>query len=260
LPPKILAIIPTLEDDPTDTVRSILNQTVKVSKIVVVVGSWELYKKMRAADRVTEYVYVRPNFRDPLGKRVATALNQALSTINLKEYEWLLRVDADTLLPRRFLEENLEVNADCVGRAGYAMLLRRESFDKIFNGRFVEVGAEDSYILYKLLSVGHVVKAWKLQPVVKGRKRHEWGYYSVRGVEMYKLGYEPLHVLETMLHDIRNVFTVLGYIIALVKRYKRYEFANWVFKTQLYRLFLRKKRYENLQNYKYRPDVNNVIP
>jgi exo-beta-1,3-glucanase (GH17 family) len=66
--PKILAIIPTLEDDPTDTIRSILYQTVQVSKIVVVVGSWELYKKMHTADRVTEYVYVRPNFRDPLGE------------------------------------------------------------------------------------------------------------------------------------------------------------------------------------------------
>jgi glycosyltransferase involved in cell wall biosynthesis len=236
LPPKILAIIPTLEDDPTDTIRSILNQTVKVSKIVVVVGSWELYKKMRAADRVTEYVYVRPNFRDPLGKRVATALNQALSTINLKEYEWLLRVDADTLLPCRFLEENLDANADCVGRAGYAMLLKTESFEKFFNGRFVEVAAEDSYVILKLLSVGRVVKRWKSQPLIKKRKHHEWRYYYVKGIEMYKLGYEPLHVIETMFHDIKNVFTLLGYFIALVKKCGRYEFANWVFRTQLRRI------------------------
>lgn len=238
---KILAVIPTLNDDPTETIRSLMNQTIKVTKILVVVGSSELLKKMRSTDNSTEYIYVKPNCREPLGKRVAAALNQALATIYLNDYDYLLRVDADTLLPRYFLEENLKANADCVGKAGYAMLLKTESFIKIFNGRFLEVAAEDSYLLLKLLSVGRVVKPWRLPPILKGKKKHDWRYYFVKGVEMYKLGYEPFHVLETLSHDMRNAFTVLGYFITLLKGARRYEFADWVFATQLHRLLLRKK-------------------
>ncbi|MEM5854602.1 MAG: hypothetical protein QW228_09620 [Candidatus Aenigmatarchaeota archaeon] len=44
--PRILAVIPTLNDDPTDTIKSLMSQTIKVSKILVAVGSEELYRKL----------------------------------------------------------------------------------------------------------------------------------------------------------------------------------------------------------------------
>jgi len=160
--PKILAVIPTLDDDPTDTIKSLLRQTVKVSKIIVAVGSSKLYRNLisRYSDNVAEFVYVKPNFSDPLGKRVAVALNRALSKVRLSEYDYLLRVDADTVLPSNFIEENLKVDADYVGKAGYAMLLKMNCFIKFFNGRFFEIGAEDSYIGLKLLSQECSVRSW----------------------------------------------------------------------------------------------------
>jgi len=238
--PKILAVIPTLDDDPTDTIKSLLRQTVKVSKIIVAVGSLKLYRKLisRYDDGVAEFVYVKPNFRDPLGKRVAVALNCALSKVRLSEYDYLLRVDADTVLPSNFIEENLKVDADYVGKAGYAMLLKMSCFIKIFNGHFFEVGAEDAYIGPKLLSQGCGVRPWVIPPKLKRKSgaHHSWRYYFVRGMEMYKLGYEPLHVVEVVRHDFRNVFTIVGYAIAAFKRIKRYDIANWVFRAQLRRL------------------------
>jgi len=53
---------------------------------------------------------------------------------------------------------------------------------------------------------------------------------------MYKLGYEPLHVVEVVRHDFRNVFSIVGYAMAAFKRVKRYDIANWVFRAQLRRL------------------------
>lgn len=237
---KILAVIPTLNDDPTETIRSLKSQTIKVSRILVAVGSKDLYQKLALNNDYenVEYVYVKPNFKDPIGRRIATALNYVLSMVKLEDYDYLLRVDADTVLPKHFIEENLKVNADCVGKAGYAMLLKMNCFLRVFKGRFAEVGAEDSYIGLKLLSKGYSVLPWTLPPKVKRRSgaHHTWRYYFTRGMEMYKLGYEPVHVAEVIRHDIRNVFTILGYFVAIVKGLKHYDFADWVFRTQLKRL------------------------
>jgi glycosyltransferase involved in cell wall biosynthesis len=242
--PRILAIIPTLLDDPKETIKSLNSQTVKVSKIIVVVGSRKLYKKLAASNgSVAEYFYLEPNFQYPLGKRVAVALNYALSNVRLKSYDYILRVDADVILPSRFIEENLKANVDCVGKAGYAMLLKMDSFIAFFNGRFVEVGAEDSYIGLKLLSLGRSVIPWLLPPKLKRKSDsyHSWRYYFVRGIEMYKLGYEPIHVIEVLRHDIRNIFTIIGYLTSIIRRLQRYDIANWVFKAQLKRIFYGKK-------------------
>lgn len=236
---KIVAVIPTLIDDPTETIKSISKQTVKVSKILIAVGSKTLCKKLgSAAFRNVECIYVKPNFQDPLGKRVASALNAVLGKVHLRDYDYLLRVDADTVLPSRFVEENLKVNADYVGKAGYAMLIRMEAFIKFFNGHFVEIGAEDSYVGLKLLSQGCTVKSWIVSPLLKrtSGSHHSWRYYFTRGIEMYKLGYEPLHVFERLRADIRNVFTATGYLTSIMKRKERYDFAEWVFKAQLRRL------------------------
>ena len=250
--PKILVVIPTLDDDPTDTIKSLLRQTVKVSKIIVAVGSLKLYQKLisRYGDNVIEFVYIKPNFRDPLGKRVAVALNYALSKVCLSEYDYLLKVDADTTLPSHFIEENLKVNADYVGKVGYAMLLKMNCFIKFFNGRFFEVGAEDSYIGLKLLSQGCSVRSWVIPPKLKRKSgaHHSWRYYFVRGMEVYKLGYEPLHVVEVVRHDFRAVFTIVGYAIAAFKRIKRYDIASWVFRVQLRRLIYGKTTEENRMN------------
>ncbi|MEM2122628.1 MAG: glycosyltransferase family A protein [Candidatus Bathyarchaeia archaeon] len=240
---RVLAIIPTLADDPTETINSVVEQTVKVSRILVAVGSKFLYQRLASTNPLdaVEYIYVEPDFRDPLGKRVATELNAALSNTCLEDYDYLLRVDADTVLSHRFIEENLKAGADCVGEGGCAMLIKIDSFIKFFDGRFPEVGAEDSYIMLKLLSRGCSVKPWVLPPKLKRRSgaHHPWRYHFVRGVEMYKLGYEPIHVFKPLLHDIRGLLIVLGYFMGLLKKARRYEFAGWVFRRQLRRLIFK---------------------
>jgi len=241
---KILAVIPTLADDPTETIKSISEQTVKVSKILVAVGSKELYEKLTSKNlNGVEYFYVKPDFREPLGKRVATAINTVLAKENLREYDYLLKVDDDVVLPKRFIEENIEINADYVGGSGYAMILKVSSFLKIFNGKFAEVAADDTYVGLKFLHRGFLVKQWRCLPVlVLNRPPHSYRHFFSRGIEMYKLGYEPIHVFERIRWDRRCVFSILGYFTAMLKGIERYDFANWVLKTQIKRLIYGKQR------------------
>ena len=93
---------------------------------------------------------------------------------------------------------SLKVDTGCIRKAGYAMLIKMSCFIKYFDGRFRDVGAEDSYIGLKLLSQGYSVKSWRLPPKLKRKSgvRHSWRYYFARGMEMYKLGYEPLQLLK----------------------------------------------------------------
>jgi hypothetical protein len=58
---------------------------------------------------------------------------------------------------------------------------------------------------------------------------------------MYKLGYEPIHVIEVIRRDARNLFTIIGYATAILERVKRYDTAYWVFKAQLRRLLYGKR-------------------
>ncbi len=118
------------------------------------------------------------------------------------------------------------------------MLLRMDCFIRFFGGRFAEVGAEDSYIVFKLLSVGRSVKPWILPPKLKRKSgaHHSWRYFFIKGVERYKLGYEPIYIIASVRRDIRNVFIVIGYVTALLRRTKRYDTAYWLFRRQLKRL------------------------
>ncbi|MFZ7137768.1 MAG: glycosyltransferase [archaeon] len=247
---KILCLIPTLRDDPSKTIDSVFKQTLKVSSIIVIVGSKRLYNQIAAlSSNIIEIIYFKPNTDDYLGKRVARALNVALSHINLEDYDYILRIDADTMLPPKFIENNIKANADQIGTSGYAMLLKASSFIDVFKGKFTEVGAEDSYIGLHFLRSGCSVKQWICKPNLmrKSGQHHSYRHYYDRGIEMYKLGYEPIHVFETFFHDIRSIFSSLGYILAIFKKIERYEISDWVFKTQIRRL-IHKKQF-NSSNY-----------
>jgi len=243
--PKILVLIPTLKDDPTETILSIKQQTINVSKIIVVVGARSLFRRLLNSE-IASYVkilYFKPDMKEYVGLRVAKGLNYALSTVKIENYDYILRVDADVILPPDFIEKNLRIDADVVGKAGYAMLIKTSSFLKVFKGRFREVNAEDSYFNLKFSKEGYKVKSWLRAPVLMRRsgRHHSYRYYVTRGIEMYRLGYEPLHVIENLRRDFRNIFCVYGYALALFKKIKRYEFASWVFKTQLRRIIYGKK-------------------
>jgi hypothetical protein len=89
---------------------------------------------------------------------------------------------------------------------------------------------------------GYSVRDWRVRPTLMKKPRHSYRHYFTWGAEMYKMGYEPVHVLERIRWDWKGILYSWGYVSAILKRIQKYEFAPWVFKAQTQRLVHRKKR------------------
>jgi hypothetical protein len=235
---NVLAVIPTLYDDPTETIQSLIRQTVPISRVFVGVGSRVLYEKLIAKplENVT-FVFVRPDFATCLGTRIGCAINTALSGIKLQEYDYLLKVDADTILPPNFLARNIETYADITGIFGFTMLFKVPAFIKLLNGKWPEVLGEDTYIIHLYKRHGFSIANYLLSPAITRKSEtHSWRYQFNRGLAVHLLGYEPIHALALSLdvsRDGKALFLMLGFMASVIRRSKRYDFADWIFLEQV---------------------------
>ena len=177
-----------------------------------------------------------------LQERVSSVLNDALGKVDLASYDYILRVDSDTVLPPNFLERNLGL-ADVVG-SGYAHLIRVPAFLDAMGGKF-NVVSDDSYLNYKFMQCGYKCTDWKVKPCLmrKPGKKHRFTYFLNQGYVMWVCGYEPFHVLYEPFHvfgtfiwDRRHILVIFGYFISLLKRKPRLDVANFVFCLQIRRL------------------------
>ena len=186
-----------------------------------------------------DVVFVKPDWTKPQGERTAQAINVAASRVNMSDFDYILRTDADAILPNDFLEKNIALGADCATEgaygSGYGMLLKVSAFEKALNGRFAEVSAEDSYTVYMLRYRGFSIKA--LASVARLNRQpgetHSYRYQWERGVAAYKVGYEPIHMISLIRSSSKNLITIFSYFLAALKQEKKYEFAGWVFKQQI---------------------------
>ena len=105
---KILCLVPSLPEDlKLECRQGILSQTIPVTR--------------------TLFIFNRMN-GGTLASRVSFALNRGLDKINLTEYDYILRVDSDTVLAPDFIEHNLKGLPDLAGNGGYAMLIKVKPF------------------------------------------------------------------------------------------------------------------------------------
>ncbi len=234
---RVLAVVPTLNESIERTIQSIKRQTHPISAIGVVSAKGPLTEGVDLA------VVCQPNLGECVGRRVAKALNFLLQNVTLGDYHYILRVDSDVVLPPNFVEANLSIHGDIVGTCGYAMLIRVEPFVDNFAGRFPEVCADDSYLAQYSMSIGLNVVQWKVRPVLLRRSgaHQNWRYFYDRGLEMHRMGYEPLHVLficfaETLRHDWRNLYSLPAYLFAKLTHDPQYTIAKWVWRRQVRRL------------------------
>ena len=92
---KILCVILGLPQDlKYQTIQSVMNQTIPVDMIVL------LPKKSSESTLV---------------ERIPDALNEGYSHIELEDFDYILRLDGDTILKETFLERNLEGKPDSRG-------------------------------------------------------------------------------------------------------------------------------------------------
>jgi len=214
---KILCVIPSLPSDlHFSTIQSILTQTVPVHMILIL--PCEVKGKTVA-------------------EKLSKVLNEGLSHIKLEDFDYILRVDGDVILPCNFLEENLKGEPDLCTGAGYAMLIKVKTFIRIMRSKFHPEN-DDSYTFYKFMKTGCKVIKYRIRPVLlrKSGVHHGLKYFLNRGITMYKLGYEPFHVLASFRWASRNVFAVFGYFIALLRREKKFDVADYVWMKQVNKL------------------------
>jgi len=211
---KILCVMPCLpEDFNPRSLISVLNQTIPVDMVIL------LPKKVQGRG---------------IDEKMSKVLNEGLSHIKLEDFDYILRVDSDTVIPKNFLERNLKGEPDLCGKAGHAMLIKIKSFEKALNCTFHPEN-DDSYTIYKFMQLGFKVDGWKVKPIHKKRLGTPLKYVE-RGKKMYRLGYSPFHAIYSFRYNFRNIFAIFGYFAALLKREKKFDVADFVWNKQVRKL------------------------
>ena len=214
---KILCVIPSLPEELSfKAIQSVLKQTIPVESVMI------LSKRVKGKTTA---------------EKVSKLLNDGLSHVRIEDFDYLLRVDGDTVIPPNFLEENLKDNPDLCGEAGYGMIIKTSTFKKVMNGKF-HPESDDSYISYKFLMKGYKVTKWKVKPIPLGDANFKRVLKSKidRGLLMYKIGYEPFHVILSIRWSLRNIFAIFGYFLGFLKREPKFDVSSFVWRRQIRRL------------------------
>lgn len=216
--PRILCVIPTVPGDPfLDAFESVLAQTVKVDYVF-----FTFKKGSRTAN---------------MGAKMSGVMNDLLGKVKIEQFDYLLRVDADMILPPNFLQENLKDKPDYCGQSASAQIIKVSSFIKVFNGRFPWFN-DDSYVLRKFIIEGYKFRKWTVRPICRrvGGSPHGAGYFVTRGLLQYQIGYTPLHSLASAVVTLKEnkwgPLVILGYLWGLITRL-RLDVASWTWTEQV---------------------------
>lgn len=209
--PRIVCVIPALPSEvKMATLKSIFNQTVPVHYVIL------LTKK--ADSRLL------------FPAKISSILNDMLEDIKLKNYDYLLRVDTDTVLPENFVEENLKMGLDVLGW-GCAQLVKIEPFLKIMNGKF-HPDHDDGYIHVKMRQLGlkSSQEEYAVKPICirEPGRHHGTPWYFSQGVLDYRYGFDPAGTLYNALVVFGlpyAPFVIYGYVYAAVHRVARFDVA-----------------------------------
>lgn len=197
-----------------ETLRSVWNQTLPVTQTLILTEDLQ-----------------DSGLRFPA--TISKILNNGLKHVDLSGFDYILRLDSDTVLPSNFVEDNLKEHAAVMGW-GNAMLIHTQTFIKLMNGQFFEE-QDDSYIRLRFEMEGYKSTNLQIKPI-KERDcglAHTSKYFVERGELMFQLGYEPFHVFSKALLNLQSLMMLVGYVKAVLCRFKRFDIACWVTRRQI---------------------------
>lgn len=212
---RVVAIIPSIYD-PRRTIESLNAQTLPPTRICL------------ADKRFPSQFH---------GLRVAKAVNSELASLNLDDYDWLLRLDDDTTIPTNFLQVNTAIEADIIGNGGNCLLIRTCVLKKL--GGWPELPGEDSSLVYQGIMNGFKHESLVVKDTCQRTvgTYYTWRLFFDSGKELWKLGYTLPFAWIQFCHFLRasgNLGFVLwfaGYLCESIKRGRRY--PTWMFIHQL---------------------------
>lgn len=204
-----MCLVPALPGEVRlETLHSIFNQSVPVACTIL----------------LTEKVKAKMSFP----AKISLVMNGMLENLRLENFDYLLRVDADTVLPVDFVEGNLRGCA--VVGYGPAQLIEVASFIKFMGGRF-HPEHDDGYPVFKFLACGlNVKRGYFVEPCIQRVSgRHQGSsWFLSQGELHYKYGYDPVSELAVVVGKWRQyhpygLFYLVGYFWALVQRKKLFD-------------------------------------
>lgn len=207
---KVLCVIPALPNEVQhDTLMSVFNQTLPVTTTLI----------------LTEKV--KENLAFPA--KMSVVLNDMVRVVRLEEFDYLLRVDGDVILPPDFVKIHVDQSFDAVG-CGYAQLIRISAFIEVMGGRF-HPDHDDGYIIEKLAYVGKK-SSWSyvVKPILKRASglHHGSSWYLSQGELKYRYGDEPLELIGYLAKHYcpYSIFELVGFFKALLLNKKRFDVAD----------------------------------
>jgi len=163
-------------------------------------------------------------------QRIADAENEGLSHVNLSRFDYILKVDGDTVLGKDFVKNNLIGDPDVVG-GGSAMLIKVSAFNEVMNGKFY-AECEDPYIRLKFQMAHKKVRGYRDPPLYVGNHPLDVRYLVDLGWLHYRLGWTPIHVASKMFKkppdSLKEIFIVLSYFVACLTRPKKMDTFGFV--------------------------------
>jgi hypothetical protein len=163
-------------------------------------------------------------------QRIADAENDGLSHVNLSHFDYILKVDGDTVLGKDFVKNNLIGDPDVVG-GGSAMLIKVSAFNEVMNGKFY-AECEDPYIRVKFQMANKKVQGYREAPLYMGSHPLDAHYFIELGQMYYRLGWIPTHmasmIFEKPPRNLKKIFIVLSYFVACLTKPKKMDTFNFV--------------------------------
>jgi len=229
---RVLVLIPTLNRFPSKTLESLKRQTLPPKTIIVVSGV-PLPRPQNADSMDLRMLVDVPDRRLCLGKRVARALNRAIKTVNLDEYDYILKADIDIEFPPDFIERNLSAGYHLLGK-GAGLFIDVRAFQRYMGGLFFESCADDEYLQRVFLMNGLKVLPWRWirnAYILREKGRNCWRRYRI-GRDKVRCG-DPLvwTILTTLVSVLNtrmavNIFDLIGYLGAYRQDLRRYPIAE----------------------------------
>ena len=172
------------------------------------------------------------------GEVVGRTMNEALSRIQVSDYDFLLKSDDDILYPPRFLEVNTQADYDAMGR-GAGLLVRVEAYLKYIK-EWDTTSLEDSYPFYALLINNRrvLINNWVLPAKLlkPSTEPSDFTRMWACGRDCYRIGFpfEVYAVSQLVLagrcSGVRakaaQLWAIVGYVSACVRRLEKSPIAG----------------------------------
>lgn len=235
------------------TINSILNQTVKPSKIIIVLdrcndNTEKIVDKIRIKNQKIEKI-VKTTTKYPKtfmkGFLVAEAVNEGLKKLDTFP-EYIMIANSDSIYSNNYIEEAMKIfeEESNVGLVGYShyyaisgtgYLFRSIILEKLGN-QLKECASEDTYMQFATLNLGYSLKKLNnvslkmLRDRGEGNFKNNIKYSFAKGYGAYTLGYSFLFELVRSVYwltkgDFSSFGIILGYVYASLKRVKKLDIA-----------------------------------